>query len=1043
MLEKFKCFLRVLIALLLTCASIVNETFSDDSVAKQAVINGTSFNVANGLEFELVADKSLVKWPIVADWDDRGRLVVAESGGVAKPVKDHNKQGLHKIIRLIDLDSDGFFDKRLLAADGLGFPEGVLCLGNTILVSIPPKILKLTDVDGDGFCERQETWFDGQTITGCANDLHGPYFGRDGKIYWCKGAFAEQKHTLADGSDFRSSAAHLYRSNEDGSQLEVVMTGGMDNPVEMAFIPEGEKFFTSTFLQHPNQGLRDGIAHAVYGGVFGKDHHVLEGHLRTGDLMPVMTQLGPAAPSGLIYLDNNLLSPSNQTPTLCSALFNLHKVCAHQLQIDASTYTTTDQDLISTERVDFHPTDVIEDADGSLLVLDTGGWYDLCCPTSRIDQKTAAGGIYRISSPLTKKRLGKLKTEEKKTTQLSYQKLIDPRPWIRREAVRELGHKDDRLVDLATKQISSTDIPVMTKLHYVWALCATATPDSLEVCHGLLDSDESSIVKAACHAIALHNYQEAKTKLERLINHGDASICRAAAEALGRLGDEDSINAILESAHLNSSDRFVKHSLIYALIEIVRDKSNLTLPQKNLKAHQLATVITVATQVKQTANLDRSTLLLALQSDDLELQRAAMNAIRKNPEIAIDSKKHLKAIWSAEDATENNRIVVFNILQSVKEEPEFRPMINQMISEAGLASFKEQIFYAKNLSAVAPANADADWIDAVMRWLENSKSAVRNEIAKSLASNKVKDVNDYQQKLDAIAQSEQDIETKVTLITARPRHDQPLTRLLEVELLKYLSSDVNTIRVLSHQALRKFRLSDEAAESLAMTIQDHYPHELPAIIEAIAKTRDEDSIIYTLNALANLPSATTLPSGFLNSTFQNPSALIRRNLDATNTLLEKRSRETKQSLEATLLKLNGGDPVKGLQLFRSSKLGCESCHKMGYRGKDIGPDLTRIGGTRTKEAILEAIIEPSNRIEQGYTTTKVLTFDGRILNGIVIKETKDWITLRLDADRSETIQKDEIEIQEPSETSIMPDGLVKLLTDQELADLMAFLTSAK
>ena len=45
---------------------------------------------------------------------------------------------------------------------------------------------------------------------------------------------------------------------------------------------------------------------------------------------------------------------------------------------------------------DFHPTDVIEDADGSLLVIDTGGWYKLCCPTSQLAKPDVLGAIYRI-----------------------------------------------------------------------------------------------------------------------------------------------------------------------------------------------------------------------------------------------------------------------------------------------------------------------------------------------------------------------------------------------------------------------------------------------------------------------------------------------------------------------------------------------------------------------------------------------------------------------------------------------------------------------
>ena len=58
----------------------------------------------------------------------------------------------------------------------------------------PPSIWKLTDTNGDGVADQRVEWFQGKTLTGCANDLHGPYLGPDGWIYWCKGAFAQQTY---------------------------------------------------------------------------------------------------------------------------------------------------------------------------------------------------------------------------------------------------------------------------------------------------------------------------------------------------------------------------------------------------------------------------------------------------------------------------------------------------------------------------------------------------------------------------------------------------------------------------------------------------------------------------------------------------------------------------------------------------------------------------------------------------------------------------------------------------------------------------------
>ncbi len=55
------------------------------------------------------------------------------------------------------------------------FPEGAMWLDGSLYVAAPPSIWKFTDTDGDGVADQRVEWFQGKTLTGCANDLHGPY----------------------------------------------------------------------------------------------------------------------------------------------------------------------------------------------------------------------------------------------------------------------------------------------------------------------------------------------------------------------------------------------------------------------------------------------------------------------------------------------------------------------------------------------------------------------------------------------------------------------------------------------------------------------------------------------------------------------------------------------------------------------------------------------------------------------------------------------------------------------------------------------------
>ena len=69
------------------------------------------------------------------------------------------------------------------------------------------------------------------------------------------------------------------------------MTGGMDNPVDVVFTEGGERIFTTTFLVQPGGGQRDGLIHAIYGGIYGKDWDPIYEHKWTGPhVMPVLTQ---------------------------------------------------------------------------------------------------------------------------------------------------------------------------------------------------------------------------------------------------------------------------------------------------------------------------------------------------------------------------------------------------------------------------------------------------------------------------------------------------------------------------------------------------------------------------------------------------------------------------------------------------------------------------------------------------------------------------------------------------------------------------------
>src|SRR5580658_1937985 len=199
-----------------------------------------TITVPDGFEVELIAGPPLVQRPVSADFDEQGRLYVTDSSGSNDKPEKQLQEKPHRIIRLEDTRGTGIFDKSTIFADKMMFPEGAMWRDGSLYVGAPPSIWKLTDTDGDGVADKREEWMQAKTLTGCANDLHGPYAGPDGWIYWCKGGFAEQTH-IVHGKPWVSRAAHVFRARPDGSGIEPVLIGGMDNPVEVAFMPNGER----------------------------------------------------------------------------------------------------------------------------------------------------------------------------------------------------------------------------------------------------------------------------------------------------------------------------------------------------------------------------------------------------------------------------------------------------------------------------------------------------------------------------------------------------------------------------------------------------------------------------------------------------------------------------------------------------------------------------------------------------------------------------------------------------------------------------------
>jgi putative heme-binding domain-containing protein len=139
-----------------------------------------------------------------------------------------------------------------------------------------------------------------------------------------------------------------------------------------------------------------------------------------------------------------------------------------------------------------------------------------------------------------------------------------------------------------------------------------------------------------------------------------------------------------------------------------------------------------------------------------------------------------------------------------------------------------------------------------------------------------------------------------------------------------------------------------------------------------------------------------------------------------------------------------GDPEAGQALFfdEASPAACVKCHAVAGEGADVGPDLTDVAATQTREYIFESIMAPSARIAAGgYEPILIQLNDGATISGVVSMEDGTSMTIKDKEGVVTTVNKSDIQRERryPDEPSIMPSNFGELLTVKQVADLIAFL----
>jgi len=1001
-------------------------------------------SVPDGFEVEQVAGPPLVDRPISGSFDEEGRLYVTDSSGSNDKVDKQLAEKPHRVLRLEAVDTSGKFTQRTVFAEHMMFPEGCLWFNGALYVSAPPSIWKLTDTNGDGVADQREEWHQGKTLTGCANDLHGPYLGPDGWIYWCKGAFAKQSYELPGRKPFSTRASHIFRAPPDHAYLEPVLTAGMDNPVGVVFSPGGERFMCGTFLMHPEAGKRDGVVHAVYGGVYGKSNDVLDDHKKTGDLMPIMTHLGAAAPCSVIRYESDSFG-TDYEDNLFVCCFNLHKVTRLAVEPDGATFKTKDTDFLVSNSADFHPTDVIEDADGSLIVIDTGGWYKLCCPTSQLSKPDVLGAIYRI------RRRDATRPEDPRGLSVAWDKLRpedgvrlldDPRPAVRKRAIHELSKLGQSALPSLAEALKKND-SALVRRNAVWALTRIDTPQARASVRTVLNDPNQTVALAAIHSASLWRDKPALNQLLTILASRPATLQRAAAEALGRVGEPEAVPALLAAA-ARPHDRILEHSLTYALIEI----DDATATAKGLDT--------------QSPNERRAALIALDQMDggNLEAERVA-------PLLGFsDMLLRNTGVWIAGHHPEWGGALAGFFAERLSK-PELDPAIAQELTRQ-LAEFApstpiQELIASRLGDPTTPAIIRKLLLDTVARtslpdppnsWgstvnvcLADNDEAVLGAAlaaARVLAQSKTNSP-DFSEALLRVAGTQTYPEAlRVQALAALPTGLNPV----KPEQLNFLCANVNpekpvALRSDAVSVLSKARLTDEQLLTLAETVKTAGPLEMTRLLSVFEGSSNAEVGMKLIQALKSSKGLASLRPDLLQTILAKYPQPVQQEGKELLATLEVDTEKQRAHLEELLASLEKGDIRRGQAIFNSQKAACSSCHAMGYLGGHVGPDLTSIGQIRTERDLLESIVYPSASFVRSYEPYIVRTKSDEDYNGVLRKDSPDEVILATGPTTEVRIARSDIADMRPSTVSVMPAGLEQQLSKQELADLVAFLKATK
>ncbi|MEO8429137.1 MAG: PVC-type heme-binding CxxCH protein [Verrucomicrobiota bacterium] len=1003
-------------------------------------VPAAKLHVPDGFVIDQAAGESEVIFPMFAAFDERGRLFVTESSGLDLYAELQASTRKCRVSVLEDRDGDGRFEHAQVFADNLVFPMGVVWRDGKLYVADPPDLVTLEDTDGDGRADKRTVILSGFGHTDNGS-LHGLTFGPDGLLYLTMGSPDSYRLKRKDGTFLEGKTGALLRCRPDGSEVEVVC-GGFENLVEVAFTPAGEIIGTDNWFQLPSGGARDALVHLVEGGLYPMADPAKTPLPFTGELLSPISLFPAVALSGLAFYRGQLF-PDSMRGNLFSAQHNTRKVGRHALIRERSSFKTEDHDFVTSDDPDFHPSDVIEDADGSLLVVDTGAWYVQHCPTGKIRDSRVTGGIYRVRAEDGRRvedpwglKIAWANASVEKLANL----LGDPRPMVRDRAQYVLSDRNESAVP-ALSAAGVSDVDVIAKLHAVWALSAIPGERASAELRRFLGTQMPEVQTAAAGALALRKDRKAADQLTSLLTAASPQVRLAVALALARCGDDRSLPRLWD-ALAGEPDRFLEHAVIRAAHYLAEESAlQAALEHPNPRVQRAALVL--LDQPPRPLNaLTHDVVLQRVTAADAGLRQTALGILQNHPEWAKQSVELIEDWLNRPVLAAEQERGLRSLILAFQAEPSLQELIGAALASDATTDGRI-LLLLETVAQTSLKTVPQSWVVAFQKAVDRTAIPVRFQAVRTASALRGSALDGT---VNRIAENSDEpvplrVEALRAVVQRHPRLSASAFNLL-VEQLRGRGDPVS--RLAAAEVLRRSQLSDsEMLTALRAVRGDALISPgvlLPAFHESTSTQQAGDLLDFLAEAIRDGWRPTDED---LSKVFRKLPDPIRAKMDSLRALMNKETENPRAKLAEFETLLDGGRAEHGRTIFFGNKVACSTCHSIGNAGGKVGPDLTKAGAIRSGRDILESILLPSSTFAQGYESYFVTTSGERELSGIIVRQSGTDLVLR-DASGAELqLRKDQIRELRRSAISIMPEGLERGLTREEFRDLLAFLKSLK